>query len=617
MELNNIKALPADFILDITHISGSSDDVCLKAIEHYKRFLNNPDPVVISISQAMVGNLTEYYSLSHIGSPNFELALPHLSEMASFMDSKNTIQMDVESTARIKSFYSLYEKLLMECSEHLERNYAIPTSGLAYDIIATRDVMHPRYQFRFEPENFYRHVYGLILEYMEHINELSKTDSRYGFKKIPHKKQLEIIRPKVFDFDPPETFSVPDKDFVAYALDIKGIPQIYRYITSLSSSMSKEDIYREIEKLRSTEDNDELFELPIVKALKSQIQKESVISFRNSLERELLSIMSSRKKMLQDYKKLSEEDFLYIYGKSLYPEYRDFIRIINYLDIAIQNDHYDLYLDFDRLITGGEISEQVICNRLEYQLGLQKLDLESRIGALRFEELGDFSQNFDQASLINYFSSCSKDYMRNPKSSGYQSFHIIVETPFGSYEKQFRTATQNDLAEHGNASHSNSYKPYEKQNFHRLKVCTPLMPARDEKGDIISPIQLEPIDFASAIKAYYHQGFEFFSGGLTLDEFRKKHPDDFDEAFLELSNSNTSEGMIDRISSAFEFLRTFDFFKRFGGTKTGAKFNHKISLVKKASEDCNSSIYMNNPKPPIMSSEHKSSDTQSDRNERS
>ena len=554
MEINNRTSLPDNFLLDITNIPGSSDDVCLTSIEHYRDFLYHPDPIVANIAQAMIGNLTEYYNISHKGSLNFELALPHLSEMANFMDSKNTPQMDIESTARIKSFYSLYEKLLMECSDRLEKKTAIPTSGLAYDIIATRDVIHPRYQFRLEPENFYRHVYGLI---------------------------LDISKPKILNFEPDSNFTIPKQDFVAYALNIKGIPEVYRYITSLPPSLNKDDIYREIQKIRNADFFEDTTTLPIVKALKSQVQKEGIIDFRNSLENELLQFMSPRKKMLQDYRKLPQEEFLYVYGTSLYPEYRDFIRIINYLDSSIKNGNYDLHLNFDDLITGGEISEHIICNRLNYQANLQEAELELRVCALCFDDLGNFDQNFEQATLINHFAACSKDYMRYPKSSGYQSFHVIVTTPFGNFEKQFRTAAQNELAEYGSASHSNSYKPYEKENFHRLKICTPLMPARDKSGDIITPIKLEPLDFASAIKAYYHQDFSFFSDGLSLDEFSAAHPDDFDEAFLALSDANYTEGMLDRVFKAFDFLKTFDFFKAFEAIKGGAKHcNRKISLVK-------------------------------------
>ena len=102
MKINESLQLPEDFILDITELAGSGNTACLIAIEHYRQFLNSENPIVRQISQAMVGNLTEYYNISHPGSMNFELALPHLSEMANFMDSKNTPQMDIESTARIK-----------------------------------------------------------------------------------------------------------------------------------------------------------------------------------------------------------------------------------------------------------------------------------------------------------------------------------------------------------------------------------------------------------------------------------------------------------------------------------------------------------------------------------
>ena len=61
--------------------------------------------------------------------------------------------------------------------------------------------------------------------------------------------------------------------------------------------------------------------------------------------------------------------------------------------------------------------------------------------------------------------------MRNPKEALYQSLHMAVKTPFGFYEKQFRTESQHNVAEYGYASHSNTYKPYEKENFHILKIC--------------------------------------------------------------------------------------------------------------------------------------------------
>lgn len=143
--------------------------------------------------------------------------------------------------------------------------------------------------------------------------------------------------------------------------------------------------------------------------------------------------------------------------------------------------------------------------------------------------------------------------MRHPKETGYQSFHIVVKTPFGRYEKQFRTQDQHHFAEYGHASHSNSYKPYEKESFHRLKVYTPLMPRRDENKEIILPIRLEPLGLEEAIKKYYHKDFSFFSDGLSMDQFQEAHPNDFDEAMLALSQPN--EKLLERISKGFSFLK--------------------------------------------------------------
>lgn len=566
MELNQNIPLPEDFILDITGIPGSSSDVCLIAIEHYKQFINSQNILVRQISAAMIGNLTEYYNLSNKGSLNFELALPHLSEMANFMDSKNTPQMDIESTARIKSFYSTYEKLLLECSELLEHGKALPTSSLAYDLIATRDVLYPRYQLRLEPQAFYKHVYGLILEYMEHIDDLSEEDSRYGFEEIPPHKQIEISRPKKFNFIPDETYVIPDKDFIDFAFEIKNIPEIYRYLTSLPPNMGSADIKSDIEQIKKNPKSTEITSLPLVKAIKNQLRKENLLEFRNSLEEDLLSIMVNPK-MLKEYKELSAEDFIYIYKQRLAPYQRDFARIIEYIDQTISSGNYDFRLNFSNFIKEGTMSEQLVDDLLTRQLSKQYNSLKLKLALIAETDLETFDQLFEEASQITYFSRCAKDYMRNPKETGYQSFHIIVRTPFGRYEKQFRTAAQNDFAEHGHASHSATYKPYEKENFHRLKIFQPLMPKRNENGDIITPITLEPLDFGSAVKAYYHQDFSFFANGLTFEEFQAEHAEDFDIAMFELSNSNTSEGMLDRIAKAFSSLKPFEFFMSFANRR--------------------------------------------------
>lgn len=584
MKINESLQLPEDFILDITELAGSGNTACLIAIEHYRQFLNSENPIVRQISQAMVGNLTEYYNISHPGSMNFELALPHLSEMANFMDSKNTPQMDIESTARIKSFYSTYEKLLLECSELLEKKDSIPTSGLAYDLIATRDVLYPRYQLRLEPHNFYKHVYGLILEYMEHIDNLSKIDPRYGFEEIPEQKRIKLQRPKRLNFVPDEDYTIPDIDFTDFALEFKGIPLIYKYLADLSPKISATDIRRDIEIIQSSQDFEQLGELPLIQALRNQLRKESLVCFRNELEKDVLSDMPNNPTMIKEYKERSAEDFIYIYKQRLSPPHRDFIRIVEYIDSSIAGGGYDFYLNFGELVKEGPVSETIISGLLDSQLSRQEHFLNNRIKLLANTDLGSFNRNLEEASRINYFSRCAKDYMRNPKETGYQSFHLIVHTPFGSYEKQFRTAAQNDFAEHGHASHSASYKPYEKENFHRLKIFQPLMPARDEKSDIITPIKLEPLDFESSVRAYYHQPFLFFSGGLSLSEFKAAHPDDFDEAMLSLSESNATEGMLDRISRAFSFLKNFDFLKAFANRKS-YETQHSVQIGKLMQND--------------------------------
>ena len=78
-------------------------------------------------------------------------------------------------------------------------------------------------------------------------------------------------------------------------------------------------------------------------------------------------------------------------------------------------------------------------------------------------------------------------------------------------------------------------------------------PKRNEEKDIILPIQLEPVSLEEAIKEYYHKDFSFFSGGLSMQEFQKEHPDDFDDAMLHLSQPN--EKLMERVSTGFSFLK--------------------------------------------------------------
>lgn len=553
----DIKHLPPNFLIDITKIPGSSDSVCLIAIEHYKQFLDHPDPIIKQLAQAMVGNLTEYYGISHIGSPNLDAALPHLSDMSNFMDSKNSPNMDIQSTARIKSFYSAYEKLLLECSERLERNEPLPTSSISTDLIATRDILYPRYHFKFQPQKFYHLVYRTILEYMEFIDNLSESDPRYGFVEVEKSKKINMTHPQKTDFEPDESFSVPDRDFKDFALEIKGVPNIYRYLTPLTTNMSELEIRQDIETMQNPDcSQEDLFRLPLTKALISDLQKQRLLAFRNQLEQDFIDNVipkNPKSKMWQEYRQIPTQNFLYIYKHSIKPEYRDYLPIIDAIDQAITSGTYRV--DWDTLITSSEASQKAIAALLHEESITQSAILSDRLELLRSMDLDNFDRNMGIAKKIEYYAACSKDYMRFPKGTGYQSFHVLVRAPFGIYEKQFRTEDQDRIAEHGHASHSKIYKPDEKEYFHRLKICTPLMPMRDENSEIISPLQLEPLSFDEAIIAYYHKPFEVFSGGLSLKAFRAQYPDedDFDEAILALSQPN--EKFANKISNAFNFLK--------------------------------------------------------------
>lgn len=541
--------LPSNFLLEITKIPGSKDEVCKQTIAHYRIFQTYPDPIINQIAAAMVGNLIEYYEISHQGSKKFELAMPHLSDVANFMDSKNTPIMDIQSTARIKSFYSVYEKLLLECSNKLEQNKPIPEKGLAKDIIATRDVLYPRYQFKNDPQAFYKSVYGAVLEFMEYIDKLSQDNPDYGLEPLSSEKQYEFQRPKRYTFLSDEVI-IPQKDFIDYALEIKKVPHIYRALASLSTDIDKATMLSNIQQMQGEISSEELYNLPLVKALKKEIKRNSLINFRDNLEKKIFDSMPNEQ-MYKDYKNMSTEDFIYIHEKSLKPEFKDYISIISTIDNSMKTG-----VDINQLasvIKGEKITKEALASEFELAAINQELNLENSLTQFTALDTANFSKNLEQAKKIQYYASCSKDYMRYPKEIGYQSLHTIVKTPFGRYEKQFRTYEQHKFAENGPASHSQTYKPYEKENFHRLKVCTPLMPARNDEGDIILPICLAPLSLNDAIKEYYHKDFKFFSG-MSMEMFELSHPDDFDEAMLALSEPN--DKLITRIKNTFKVLRS-------------------------------------------------------------
>lgn len=158
------------------------------------------------------------------------------------------------------------------------------------------------------------------------------------------------------------------------------------------------------------------------------------------------------------------------------------------------------------------------------------------------DDMPNFYAKFQKACRILHYDACSKDYMANPKDNGYQSFHIRINTPFGPYEKQFRTEQQHSFAEKGHASHSLNYKPDVKTSFHRLKVPSPFVPKRDSHNDLIIPTELGVASFEHAVKFYYGIPFSTFANGKTFEEFQAQFStkEEFDQALLDLSPTDNN-----------------------------------------------------------------------------
>ena len=61
--------------------------------------------------------------------------------------------------------------------------------------------------------------------------------------------------------------------------------------------------------------------------------------------------------------------------------------------------------------------------------------------------------------------SVSKDYIKNPKDTGYQSLHFTINIVGALTEVQIRTGVMHENAEHGSANHDEVYKNTSIQNF--------------------------------------------------------------------------------------------------------------------------------------------------------
>lgn len=539
--------IPEDFIFDIASVPGSSDEVCQKAIKHYETMKSRPglNTRLIEICDGFIGALTEYYSMASLGSSKLRGILPHLSENARFMESQTTVDIDVESSGRIKSFYSEYVKILDKITEFIEKNEPIPTTGFLEDTFATRDVFHPRHDMKYTPEPFFRETYSLVLDFMEHIDELNQEEEGYGFKEYDEKTILNIQRPKKYTFPDSETVTIPEHDFLDYAFEIKRIPEGFKYLPSENYPL--EDLQSIIQKLKTDTVMPIEFNNPILKAISDKAKFEQLVNYRNEYEKRILDGISDSK-VIASYEALPFDEFFEENRRSFTSIQRDKLRFLNFLNQKIdQKDSKSIGIALPRFenITSNEALKSELLKLATEQNKM----ISDRFKAIKQIDLDDsFEEKYLEAQKLKRFSRCVKDYMRSPKKTGYQSIHVIVKTPNGPYERQFRTAAQHKFAEYGPASHVNSYKPDVKSTFHRLKVTTPFSPKRDEHGEIIIPIELGLLPFELAVYNYYKQPFSNFSGGKTLAEFKAEHPDkeDFDRALLALSPQKVSTNLIQK-----------------------------------------------------------------------
>ena len=155
-----------------------------------------------------------------------------------------------------------------------------------------------------------------------------------------------------------------------------------------------------------------------------------------------------------------------------------------------------------------------------------------------------------------------KDYCRFPKYKGYQSLHVCIipcystnvehlEIPnciippkckSSAFEYQFRTAKQNDYAEHGRASHNVEYKP--NNTYHRLAVPFYITfdsledltenyytPQEKNKKPIHIKNKLRLRNFGESFKKFYGFTFEEYFG-IPFKKFRDSFESNDRDAIL-------------------------------------------------------------------------------------
>lgn len=550
MELEDIN-IPSDFIFDIASIPGSSEEVCQLTIEHYQKQLDTPDlhPKLREIASGIISALTQYYRMANFESEDLRNILPHLSEASQFMESKATIDVDVESAGRIKSFYSTYVKIIDDItSEYIEKDKPLPEKGFFLeDIWATRDILRPRHDMRTNIKAFYKATYGLILNFMEYIDKLSNDDPRYGLKEYEKSKMLDLQKPKKYSFPPEDTVIIPEKTFLEYAFEIKKVPDGFKY---LPDNLNAEELKNLKLQIKNFQESSSIgAETALYRYIVESSKVEQLIQHRNTVQSQFLEKTSAE--VAKDLESLPFDDFFAKNKFKVSSLQRDELRYLNYLNNIISNnkvtDPLSIIINRPDIENNGffDMLKKVL-NDLEKE---QDRIIKSKLYSIEKIDLDNFEKDYAEAQKLKRFNRCAKDYMRYPKQTGYQSFHMIVQTPYGEYEKQIRTEAQDNFAEFGHASHSNSYKPDVKSTFHRLKVTTAFSPKRDEKGDIISPTQLGILPFELAVYNYYKQPFSNFSGGKTLAQFKEEHKtkEEYDNALLALSPVKVSQNLITKL----------------------------------------------------------------------
>ncbi len=170
-----------------------------------------------------------------------------------------------------------------------------------------------------------------------------------------------------------------------------------------------------------------------------------------------------------------------------------------------------------------------------------------------------------------------KDYCKYPKFKGYQSLHTCIVPYYSTnvehleipnciippkcnssvFEYQFRTAKQNDYAEHGKASHSLEYKP--NNSYHRLAVPFYITfdSLEDLTEDSYSPQNkpTKPINIKNKLRLRnFGESFKKFYG-FTFEEYFgipfKKFRDSFESRDRDAILARTKEVKYDEIQKIY------------------------------------------------------------------